>query len=280
MMMPERNRPRVEAQVGLGSPLGVAISEGDRATMSMVRAAIDAKRLLLAYQPVVLARDTDRLAFHEGLIRVLDPRGRVIPAKDFMQAVESHEIGREIDCAALQMGMAALARHPALRISINMSARSIGYPRWMRVLRQGLSASATIGERLILEITESSTMLVPEIVIAFMDELQREGIAFALDNFGSGYMAIRYFKDFFFDILKLDGQFVRRIDQETDNRALAAALLSIGKHFQMFTVAEAVETLAEAEVLREMGVDCMQGFLFGAATTKPGFDQTPMQKTA
>ena len=61
---------------------------------------------------------------------------------------------------------------------------------------------------------------------------------------------------------------------------MAAALLSIGKHLHMFTVAEAVETLAEAEVLREMGVDCMQGFLFGAATTKPGFDQTPMQKTA
>ena len=72
----------------------------------------------------------------------------------------------------------------------------------------------------------------------------------------------------------------KRQDQETDNRALAAALLSIGQHFQMFTVAEAVETLAEAELLRDMGVACMQGFLFGAAPTKPGFDQPPMQKTA
>ena len=279
-MMPERKKPRVDAVAGLGSPFGVAISEGDRATMSMVRQAIDTKRLRLAYQPVVLSRDTDRVAFHEGLIRVLDPTGRVIPAKDFMDAVECHEIGREIDCAALEMGMAALARHPTLRISINMSARSIGYPRWTRMLRQGLSVSPTIGERLILEITESSAMLVPEIVVAFMDDMQREGIAFALDDFGSGYTAIRYFKDFFFDILKLDGQFVRGINRDADNQALTAALLSIGKHFHMFTVAEAVETVAEAETLRAMGVDCLQGYLFGAPTMKPTFEEGEMRKTA
>lgn len=279
-MMPERKKPRLDAVAGLASPLGVAISAGDRATMSMVRAAIDTKRLRLAYQPVVLARDTDRLAFHEGLIRVLDPTGRVIPAKDFMDAVEGHEMGREIDCAALEMGLAALARHPGLRISINMSARSIGYPRWTRLLRRGLSVSPTIGERLILEITESSAMLVPEVVVAFMGDLQSAGIAFALDDFGSGYTAIRYFKDFFFDILKIDGQFVRGIDRDADNQALTAALLSIGRHFHMFTVAEAVETLAEAETLRAMGVDCLQGYLFGAPTVKPNFEQGEVRKTA
>jgi EAL domain-containing protein (putative c-di-GMP-specific phosphodiesterase class I) len=279
-MMTERYKPRVEAKAGLGSPLGVAISEGDRLTMGMVRQAIDTKRLRLAYQPVVLARDPQRLAFHEGLIRVLDPTGRVIPAKDFMDAVESHEIGREIDCASLEIGMAALARNPGLRISINMSARSIGYPRWMRVLRRGLSVSPTIGERLILEITESSAMLVPEIVVAFMDDLKGEGIAFALDDFGSGYTAIRYFKDFFFDILKIDGQFIRNINADSGNQALTSALLSIGKHFQMFTVAEAVETVAEAEMLRAMGVDCFQGYLFGAPTLKPDFAKEAAKKSA
>ena len=101
-------------------------------TLTMVRAAIDAKRLRLAYQPVVLARDAAQVAFHEGLIRVLDPTGRIIPARDFIQAVEAHEMGREIDCAALAMGLDALGRHPDLRLSVNMSARSIGWPRWMR----------------------------------------------------------------------------------------------------------------------------------------------------
>jgi EAL domain-containing protein (putative c-di-GMP-specific phosphodiesterase class I) len=283
--MMERSKPKIDAHAGQASPFGVVISENDAATMATVRQAIDAKRLRLAYQPVVLARDPTRIAFYESLMRVLEPNGRIIPAKDFMGAVESHEIGREIDCAALEIGMGALARHPHLRLSINMSARSIGYPRWVRTLRRGLSVAPTIGERLILEITESSAMLVPEIVVAFMDDLKAEGIAFALDDFGSGYTAIRYFKDFFFDILKIDGQFIRNIHQDRDNQALTAALLSIGKHFQMFTVAEAVETKAEAEVLCAMGVDCMQGYLFGAPTVKPSFasktnDAPAQQKTA
>jgi EAL domain-containing protein (putative c-di-GMP-specific phosphodiesterase class I) len=100
--------------------------------------------------------------------------------------VEGVELGREIDCAALEYGMGTLAKHPQLRISINMSARSIGYPRWMWTLKKGLERNPTVGERLILEITESSAMLVPELVLAFMDEVQRKGVAFALDDLARG----------------------------------------------------------------------------------------------
>ena len=277
-MVPERRKPRLDATAGNASPLGVVISEGDRATLGLVTDAIAAKRLRLAYQPVVLARDVARVAFHEGLIRVLDPTGRVIPAKDFMSVVETHEIGRQIDCHALEIGLAALARVPSLRLSINMSARSIGYPRWKQVLRRGLIAEPTVAERLILEISESSAMLVPELVIAFMEEMQRAGVAFALDDFGSGHTAIRYFKDFLFDILKLSGQFVRNIHRDPDNQALVSALLSISKHFQMFSVAQAVESKEEAICLQELGVNCLQGYLFGAPSLRPPW-QEDQQKT-
>lgn len=280
-MQAEHRKPKIDASAGVASPLGVMISQQDRETMDMVREAIDLRRMRLAYQPVVLARDPERVAFHEGLIRVLDPNGRMIPARDFIGAVEDTEIGREIDCIALELGLGALARHPDVRLSINMSARSIGYPRWMRAFRKGLAAGPTVGERLILEITESSAMLVPELVIAFMEELHAEGVAFALDDFGAGYTAIRYFKDFFFDILKIDGQFIRNIHRDPDNAALTAALLSIGRHFQMFTVAEAVETPEEARFLMNLGVDCLQGYLFGAASLRPAFaDATARQKRA
>lgn len=256
-------------EVAHSSPLGVAISQADRETMALVDAAIRTRRVALAYQPVVLSRDPGRTAFHEGLIRVLEPNGRVIPAGDFMGAIEGHELGREIDCAALELGLRELSRHPGLRLSINMSARSIGYPRWIRTLRQGIAAGPTVGERLILEITESSAMTVPELVIAFMEEFQQKGVAFALDDFGAGNTAIRYFKDFYFDILKIDGQFSRRIHRDPDNRALVGAMISIGKHFEMFTVAEAVETPEEAACLQELGIDCLQGFLFGAPSVQP-----------
>ncbi|MBC7737186.1 MAG: EAL domain-containing protein, partial [Candidatus Saccharibacteria bacterium] len=252
-MKPFQEKQVLDARNGLHSPLGVAILENDRSTLAMVQEAIDARRLRLAWQPVVLSRDPSRTAFHEGLIRVLDPHGRIIPARDFIDAVESHEIGREIDCAALEMGLAVLARHTDLRISINMSARSIGYPRWNRILKRGLGLRPSIGARLILEITENSAMLVPELVIAFMQDLQKQGIAFALDDFGSGYTAIRYFKDFSFEILKIDAQFIRNIHRDPDNEVLTAALISIGKHFDMVIVAEAVECVEGAEHLRALG---------------------------
>lgn len=261
------------------NPLAFAISENDRQTLAMVQTALETRRLRLAYQPVVMAADTERVAFHEGLIRVLDETGRVIPARDFMAAVETHELGRMIDCAALEIGLATLARHTDIRLAINMSARSIGYPRWMKVLKRGLQVSPTIGERLILEITEGSAMLVPELVMAFMDDLQRENIAFALDDFGAGFTAFRYFKDFFFDIIKIDGQFIRGIHRDPDNQVLTQALASIGRHFDMFTVAESVETVEDAEYLRAAGIDCLQGYLFGTPTMHPGFATEPRQRT-
>ena len=138
-------------------------------------------------------------------------------------------------------------------------------------MRRFLSNDKTLGERLILEITESSAMQAPEIVVDFMEDLQMRGICFALDDFGAGHTAIRYFKDFFFDVLKIDGQFIRGIANDPDNRALTAALLSIARHFDMKTVAECIENPEDAAVLSEMGVDCLQGYYFAAPTTRPSW---------
>ena len=273
-------KPRLDDTAGTASPLGVAISEAEAATIAMVTEAVRSRRMLLAYQPIVLSRDPKKVAFYEGLIRVMEPSGRIIPARDFMGAVEDHELGREIDCLALDSGLKTLARHPDLRLSINMSARSIGYSKWMWTLKRGLEQNATVGERLVLEITEGSAMRVPELVASFMDQVQRKGISFALDDFGAGYTAIRYFKDFNFDILKIDGQFIRKINRDPDNQALTKAMLAIGKHFEMFTVAESVETAEEAECLRILGVDCQQGYLYGAPTVKPPWSHEAMARTA
>lgn len=275
--MGQQRRPEAPP---IGTPLDFAIDEIDRQTLQMVEQALRADRLVLAWQPVVLTRDAKRAVFHEGLIRVLDETGRIIPARDFMSAIETQELGRLIDCASLEMGLAALARNPSLRLSINMSARSIGYTRWMSRLQAGLRSNPTLGERLILEITESSAMQVPELVIAFMDELQRDGISFALDDFGAGFTAFRYLKDFFFDIIKIDGQFIRNVHLDPDNQVLTQAMLSVARHFDMFSVAESVETAEEAEWLRRAGVDCLQGYLFGAPRTQPAWEPAGQRMSA
>lgn len=264
----------------VASPLDFAVAERDRATISMVRDALDQRNVMLAYQPVMQTRRPDRPAFYEGLIRVLDDTGRVIPAKDFIETVETSELGRRLDCCALSMGLNALKQDPTLRMSINMSARSISYPEWTRTLRQGLRGDPTLGERLILEITESSAMLIPDTVAVFMTDLQGQGISFALDDFGAGYTAFRYFKDFFFDILKIDGQFIRGIHNDSDNQVLTAAMLSIARHFEMFAVAESVENEPDATYLTRLGVDCLQGYYFGAPTTMAPWKMPPARKRA
>ena len=260
--------------------LDQALARRDAETMSMVRRAIEHRQTLLAFQPVVQATNTTRIAFHEGLIRVLDETGRVIPAGQFIGAVEETEYGRLLDCIALEKGLDELARVPDLRLAINMSARSIGYKKWTRTLTRGLSQDPTVAERLILEITESSAMLVPELVVTFMKDLQGKGISFALDDFGAGYTALRYFKDFSFDILKLDGQFTRDVAQDADNQVLVAAMQSIAEQFDMFTVAENVETPADAECLRQLGVDCLQGYCFAAPTVRPAWRDEARKRRA
>jgi len=264
--------------LGPQSALAQAVTVRDHGTMSMVKAAVRHRNVLLAYQPIVQAGRTDKIAYYEGLIRVLDETGRIIPAKDFIDAVEESETGRMLDCIALEKGLTALSRVPDLRLAINMSARSIGYRRWMRLLTRALDRNPTIGERLILEITETSAMLVPELVVSFMAGLRDRGIAFAIDDFGAGYTAFRYFRDFQFDILKIDGQFIQGISRDPDNQVLTRAMVAIAQQFDMFSVAEKVERDEDARFLTQIGVDCLQGFYFGAPTVRPPWEDQPGNK--
>ena len=141
-------------------------------------------------------------------------------------------------------------------------------------MQKGLARDATVAERLILEITESSAMIVPELVSHFMEELQGRGVSFALDDFGAGYTSFRYLKQFFFDILKIDGTYIRGIAHNPDNQVLTTALASIGQQFDMFTVAESVEKPEDAEYLASIGIDCLQGYYFGAPTVRPSWLQS------
>ncbi len=275
-----RKRNWADIPAGHDNPLSYAIAARDKSIIKMVDQAVAHKQVMLAYQPVVPSATQHKPAFYEGLVRVLDETGRIIPACDFIDAIETTETGRVIDCLALEKGLRTLCDYPDLRLSINMSARSIGYSRWNRILKRGLERDPTVAERLILEITESSAMLVPELVVRFMNDLQRKGISFALDDFGAGYTSFRYLKDFYFDILKIDGQFIRGIAQDTDNQILTAALASIAEQFDMLTVAESVEMPADAVYLTSLGIDCLQGYYFAAPTVNPPWLDVSMHRAS
>ncbi len=253
------------------SPLDYAQKKRKEPVIDIVTRAIARRNVLLAYQPIVHSSNPLKPAFYEGLIRIMDDTREIIPARDFISIVETLETGRIIDCLALELGLNALSESPTLRLSINMSARSIGYPRWMETLEKGLSMDGTIAERLILEITEDSAMMMPELVKVFMANLHKRGISFALDDFGAGFTAFRFLKQFHFDIVKIDGQFIRNINEDPDNQVLTTALVAIANQFDMLSVAECVETPEEMSYLQNLGLDCLQGYVIGRPETVPAW---------
>lgn len=251
-------------------PLHYAMASRDSDVLKLVREALTAGRARLAFQPIVIAGPSGRPAFYEGLIRVMDPAGRVIPAAHFMPVIEETDLGRQIDCLTLELAFKFLASKPDLRLSVNVSARSLGDSKWRKILESGLSEKLGLGHRLIFEISESSAMMLHEIVIRFMDEMQPRGVAFALDGFGAGLIAFRHLKDFFFDLVKIDKGFIRGIESDPDNQVLTEALLTVARQFEMLVVADGVETSQEAAFLTQLGVDCLQGYFYGV----PKFDLT------
>jgi EAL domain-containing protein (putative c-di-GMP-specific phosphodiesterase class I) len=270
-LMKEPKVSKYDCDPDLASPLDVAISAQDRETLSLVASALRERRMRLAFQPAVYAVDPSIVGYFEGFIRLLNLRDQVIPARDFMGVAEATELGREIDCAALQMGLMAMQRNPQIRVSINMSARSVGYRPWTTVLRKALRETPRLGYNLILEINEASALQVPDMLRPFMAEMRDHGIVFALDDFGGGTTSLRLLRDLRFEIAKIDGDLVKMVDSSPDGQVIVRAAIAVAQEMGMYVVAEAVETEGEAVWLRAAGVGCMQGHLFGAPTVTPDF---------
>lgn len=107
-MLNHRNPHLADLPTGVESPLAFAVSQRDQSTLDLVKEAVKHNQTMLAYQPIMRSVAQTQVAFYEGLIRVPDATGRIIPAKDFMPVVEDSELGRQIDANALRMGLRAL----------------------------------------------------------------------------------------------------------------------------------------------------------------------------
>jgi EAL domain-containing protein (putative c-di-GMP-specific phosphodiesterase class I) len=233
------------------------------AARALAAEALAKGQVLLALQPVMQARRPDRPAFHEALLRLRDRRGRIVPASHFIAAVEPTPLGRHLDRVALDLALTELAHDPGLRVSVNLSPLSLRDRPWQDTLARGLDADPTAGERLILEITERAVLDDPDALGAAMAALRPAGVCFALDDFGAGATALAQLRRHRFDILKIDGQFSRRIATDRDNQALVSAIAGLARHFEMLAVAEAVERPQDAAWLADAGIDALQGWHLG-----------------
>ncbi len=237
-------------------------------TRFAVAKALAQGRIGFHYQPVVRAADPRFPAFFEMLARLVLPDGRVLPAAAFLPHVEEGALGREIDRLALRSACAALAADPCLRLSVNMSPLSMGDPEWLGALGEA-AADPRVAQRLILEITETAAIEHCGQTLDFMEHVRGLGCAFALDDFGAGATGFRHFRDFRFDMVKIDGAFAQGASRSPDARALVDCLVRLARHFDMMTVAERIETASDAECLRALGVDCLQGYRFGRPAAEP-----------
>lgn len=240
-----------------------------RQTLQPLRAALASGRVALAFQPVFSAAGPRRVIFHEALLRLTDEAGAAIPLAEVIALAEARHTGRLLDCIALDLALSALARTPGLVLSVNMSARSIGHPRWLQVLALHLGRSAGIGERLVIEITEHTAIGTSAEVRGFIAALQRRGIAVAIDDFGAGRTTLAQLRDLPFDILKIDGSMVNGIAGDPGAQALTRALLDVAVHYGMLSVAERVECAADAAWLSGAGVDALQGFHLARPAREP-----------
>ena len=168
-------------------------------------------RIEFHYQPVVSAADPTRPAFFEMLARLRLPDGQLLPGGAFMPAVAAGPLGRAIDRLALAEALKVLAADPALRLSVNMSPLSMGDEGWLGLIAAAHRGGSGVCGRLIIEITEDAALGDAGQTLDFMDHVRATGCAFALDDFGAGATGFRYFRDFRFDMVKIDGAFVRGV---------------------------------------------------------------------
>ncbi len=228
-----------------------------------VAEALAQGRMGFHFQPVVQARNPRFPAFFEMLARLGLPNGQVLSAAAFMPCVESLELGREIDRLALAAALDALRADRALRVSVNMSPLTMGDADWLAQLGAAAQEDRALTGRLILEITETDALENSDQTLDFMGHVRGLGCAFALDDFGAGATGFRHFRNFRFDMVKIDGSFIKDVQASPDAQILVECLVSVARHFEMLTVAERVETTAEAAWLNAAGVDCLQGYLYG-----------------
>lgn len=226
-----------------------------------LRLAVERQEFVLHFQPRVHASGCHSA---EALIRWQHPQwGLVSPARFIPVAEESGlivPIGAWVLQAAANQLAQWQAQFPALRLSINLSARDFRDPSLLARVQQAVALLQP--GTLELEVTEGVVMDNTAAAHNLLCQLRALGVAVALDDFGTGFSSLAYLKAFPLDTLKIDQSFVRGLEHDPQDKAIVQTIVDLANNLQLATVAEGVETEAQAQVLRQLGVDELQGYLF------------------
>jgi len=227
--------------------------------------ALNERRIVTAFEPVVDARSRQP-AFYECLVRMEQEDGEALLAPDIVPVAERLGLIRLVDHRVLELAVAELAASPNVELSLNISPDTTMDPDWWSGIESLMQAHPGVGERLIVEITETVAIQDIDEIRGFITRLKRFGSRIAIDDFGAGYTSFRNLRKLGVDIVKIDGAFVQNIARSADDRAFVQTLIDLARRLQIKTVAEWVQDEEAAVMLREWGCDYIQGRLIGLAS--------------
>jgi diguanylate cyclase (GGDEF)-like protein len=229
--------------------------------------ALNERRIAMAFEPVVEARARNA-AFYECLVRMEQDDGRILLAPDIVPVAEKLGLIRLVDHRVLELVVAELAASPGVQLSLNISPDTTMDPDWWSSIESLMRAHPGIGERMIVEITETVAIQDVDDVRGFVTRLKNFGSRIAIDDFGAGYTSFRNLRKLGVDIVKIDGAFVQNIARSADDRAFVQTLIDLARRLDIKTVAEWVQDEEAASMLRDWGCDYIQGRLIGLASSK------------
>jgi diguanylate cyclase (GGDEF)-like protein/PAS domain S-box-containing protein len=240
---------------------GNAISEASRWVVR-VKDAVRTDRLILHYQPVV--EITSGKAMHyEVLVRMAGEAGELVPPGVFLPVAERFGLMPIVDRWVVGHALEKLASSPECNLFVNVSGASLGDEGLLAWIERSIVDRGVAPGRLTFEITETATVSDLASVTRWIRRLKELGCQFALDDFGTGFSSFSYLRTLPVDFVKIDGSFIRSIDTDRTNRALVQAMTMVAHILGKEVVGEAVERPEEAAVLREIGVEYGQGWLWG-----------------
>jgi EAL domain-containing protein (putative c-di-GMP-specific phosphodiesterase class I) len=233
-----------------------------------LRTALDSDALFVAYQPLIdLA--TGRAKATEALLRWNhEDFGPVSPVEFIRIAEETGLIVRlgarvlELACVQTAAWRAEHLDLAALQVAVNLSARQLSDPGLQATVQDVLLRSGLPADALWLEITESMLMDDPDGAIRVLQGLRELGVHLSIDDFGTGYSSLSYLRRFPVEELKIDRSFVVAMASDADDAAIVASVTALAHTLGLTVVAEGIETQAQLDSVRALGIDIAQGYLF------------------
>jgi EAL domain-containing protein (putative c-di-GMP-specific phosphodiesterase class I) len=243
------------------------VVERTAAEVDRFKSTVAARDFSLVYQPVVDLR-THEVDHYETFVRL----GHDGSPAQAIQMAEEMDLIQDLDLAVVQAVVQQLLKpaNTRLRLAANISARSLMRPAFAERLLTILRYAQPARGRLIFEITESAALGDLQRADTLVRGLRRGGAAICLDGFGSGASSFDYLRAIAVDSVKIDGRYVRELSNLSGrNGVLVRHLAGLCRELKITSIAQMVETKETLQVLRQVGIDCGQGFLFGRPESAP-----------